>query len=308
VVFLNWSHFYAFILSFRGSYETILRPQVSRQDVAFAINNELVRRGFGKNYVAINCAVEESKVSSRDGRCLLSHDAFIRDNITEDDIVVVSVGGNDIALTLNPCTICNMLGLICCTTGTCVKNCSCGCDLPCVCPFIPCCTGSSWIGCLSNVLAWPCGLGYFIHLFKTKIRDYILTMLGRRRPRAVAICMIYYPSEEQNGSWADRVLGALGYNQNPRKLQSVIDAVFRLATEEIKIPGTTVIPVPLFEALNGKIYGDYVQRVEPSASGGVKMANLILDLLNPVILSPIRTEVHVSGVLPIPRVAVDHDS
>ena len=153
----------------RISYEEILHPQISRRDVAHAINYELVKRGLGKEYVAINCAVEESKVSSRDGRFHLPQDAFIRETVTEKDIVVVSVGGNDIALSINPCTICNMLGLVCCTTTDCIKNCSCGCDFPCVCPYVPCCSGSSWIGCLSNFLAWPCGLGYFIHLFKTKL-------------------------------------------------------------------------------------------------------------------------------------------
>jgi hypothetical protein len=37
-----------------------------------------------------------------------------------------------------------------------------------------------------------------------------------------------------------------------------------------------VVPVPLFEALDGKNTDDYVQRVEPSVQGGRKMAKLLL--------------------------------
>ena len=40
-----------------------------------------------------------------------------------------------------------------------------------------------------------------------------------------------------------------------------------------------MIPVALFDVLDGKCSDDYVARVEPSASGGEKMADLILDKL-----------------------------
>ena len=40
--------------------------------------------------------------------------------------------------------------------------------------------------------------------------------------------------------------------------------------------GVEVVPLALSEALDGRTEGDYVQRVEPSVSGGRKMARLIL--------------------------------
>ena len=89
--------------------------------------------------------------------------------------------------------------------------------------------------------------------------------------------MIYYPDENPDGSWADATLSALGYNSNPAKLQLVIRKIFALATQEIKVRGSEVVAVPLFVSLDGKNSDDYVQRVEPSASGGEKMARLILD-------------------------------
>lgn len=45
----------------------------------------------------------------------------------------------------------------------------------------------------------------------------------------------------------------------------------------ITISGTEVIPIPLFHSLDGTRSIDYVARVEPSALGGKKMAELLLD-------------------------------
>lgn len=91
--------------------------------------------------------------------------------------------------------------------------------------------------------------------------------------------MIYYPAEEISDSWAHRSLQALGYNRNPTKLQSVIKKAFEEATSHIQISGSQVIPVPLFNVLDGKHSNDYVARVEPSALGGKKMAEYLLDTI-----------------------------
>ena len=42
-----------------------------------------------------------------------AQDEFLRDNIERDDILVVSVGGNDVALCPAPCTIASMCGILC---------------------------------------------------------------------------------------------------------------------------------------------------------------------------------------------------
>lgn len=46
------------------------------------------------------------------------------------------------------------------------------------------------------------------------------------------------------------------------------------------MPGSEVIPVPLFNALDGKHTIDYVARVEPSAIGGKKLAEFLLDVID----------------------------
>lgn len=47
---------------------------------------------------------------------------------------------------------------------------------------------------------------------------------------------------------------------------------------KIHIPGTEVIPVPLYRVLDGKRSDDYVARVEPSAVGGRRMAEFLYRL------------------------------
>jgi len=59
-------------------------------------------------------------------------------------------------------------------------------------------------------------------------------------------------------------------------LQTMIRKMFEVATSTIRIEGTEIIPIPLYEVLDGTHTQDYTQRVEPSASGGRKMAELIL--------------------------------
>jgi len=71
--------------------------------------------------------------------------------------------------------------------------------------------------------------------------------------------------------------------------------MFVEATSKINITGTEVIPVPLFNVLDGKIAEDYVARVEPSSQGGRKMAEFILDIIE-------RSSHHVtngSSLLPV---------
>ena len=92
--------------------------------------------------------------------------------------------------------------------------------------------------------------------------------------------MIYYPDERNTPAWAGAALDALGYNRDPEKLQLLIRKTFDEAVSRIHIDGSQVIPVPLFRVLDGKVSSDYVHRVEPSPTGGRKMAEFILDMMD----------------------------
>jgi len=91
---------------------------------------------------------------------------------------------------------------------------------------------------------------------------------------------MYYPDENNTPSWANTALGSLGYNTNPAKIQLLLRKFFEEATSSIRIPGSQVIPIPLFHPLDGTKSEDYVARVEPSASGGRKMAEYMLDVIH----------------------------
>lgn len=102
--------------------------------------------------------VEASTLNERSYR-LRPQDIFLRDNISREDTLIVSVGGNDVAMMPTPCTILSMAGLLalpmscirggvsCCTLP--VNDCCCGC-------------GPSTCSCLGS---FPPCLGYFRHLF-----------------------------------------------------------------------------------------------------------------------------------------------
>ena len=55
------------------------------------------------------------------------------------------------------------------------------------------------------------------------------------KPRRVVVCTIYFLDQQPNGSWADRVLGLLGYDSNPEKLKEAIRAR-RPPTEPNSLP------------------------------------------------------------------------
>jgi len=256
-----------------NGYEAVLDPPISRQDVAYWMNREIVRCNLSSQYAAINCAVEHATIGSKCSG-LSPQDVFLRDRIDSNDVLVISIGGNDVALAPAPCTILNMLSLLCCTTTECIKDYSCGCALP---------VDDYCMGCAcsaaSNLCACPPGMGYFIHMFGTRIQLLVDRLTSIRRPKLIVICMIYFLDEHTTPSWANGVLGCLGYNTNPLKLQTMIKQVFRLATQKIRVSGSEVLALPLFECLDGKHTEDYCARVEPSAIGGEKLASFILEAI-----------------------------
>jgi hypothetical protein len=233
-------------------YEKTLEVPRPKPDVSFWLNHLL-----GERATCINTAVEESMLRDRDGK-LLSHDEFIRDNIRAEDVLIVSVGANDVALKPLPCTVRHMLQLAWLTPRKSLES-----------------------GKASS-------LTYFKHLFGTKIQDYITRLTVKTKPRAVIVCMIYFPLEAQfkQKSWAETQLKALGYNSFPGQLQTAIRAMYEIATKEIKVEGTSIVPCALHEVLDGKSAGDYTARVEPNDEGGRKMAVRFVELLDGILDTP----------------------
>ena len=186
---------------------------------------------------------------------LLAHDAFVRDALTERDVVVLSLGGNDVALRPSAATVAAM-GLLTRVTPTWLLR----------------------LGCAP-------GLGHFFALFHDRIEEIVTKIAaanGGRKPAKVLVCMIYYLDETPGGSWADGVLSKLGYDSDLAKLKLIIQMLFeRVASAGFRVDGVEVVPFALFKVLDGTDSRDYVQRVEPSVQGGRKMARAIVDELFP---------------------------
>lgn len=252
--------------------EVLKEPNSCRRDIAWWINKLVEERGYDNELFAINTSYEEGKIESRARGHLLPQDEYLRNNLLPDDSVIVSVGGNDIALFPQlPCTIINMAILNLCTPQICLDN-ACGCALPCDDYLCGCSSG-----CLSNLCAFPLGYGYMLHLFGTRIQSYVDRLTSKQRPKMVGVCAIYFPDEQQGDSWAELPLSKLGYNSNPGKLQGLIQKIYVDAISRIKVEGTKIVPIALYDVLDGKNTDDYEARVEPSAVGGGKMAALFMD-------------------------------
>jgi hypothetical protein len=94
-----------------GAYANILEPPTSNADITYWLNYLCEARGANPTKrAAINTAVEATTLNERTFR-LRGQDKFIRDNIRESDVLVVSVCGNDIALAPLPSTILSVLSL-----------------------------------------------------------------------------------------------------------------------------------------------------------------------------------------------------
>eukprot|EP00934_Nitzschia_sp_Nitz4_P000032 Nitzschia sp. Nitz4//scaffold19_size178191//131487//132628//NITZ4_002000-RA/size178191-augustus-gene-0.73-mRNA-1//1//CDS//3329540750//32//frame0 len=261
-----------------GAYSRVLSPPQSNADVTYWLNFMESRRRSSSEQsaprrAAINTAVEASTLNSRTFR-LLPQDKFLRDNISSEDILIVSVGGNDVAMAPLPCTILSVLSLVMMPTR-CLENAY-------VCTTAPC--DDYCCGCGPSTLSCACScppcLGYMIHLFGTRTQRYVERLTAKTKPKKILVCMIYYPDEAVTQSWAGPALAALGYNATPQRLQTMIQRAFVEATSKIRIQGTEVIPVFLPNALDGKDSRDYVARVEPSSHGGRKMAEYLLDAMD----------------------------
>lgn len=262
-----------------GGYGDVLVPKSSVCDVTYWLNYLIDEREELQGddgilpMAAINAAVEATTLNERESK-LRDQDIFLRDNIQEDDVLIVSIGGNDVALEPTSCTICSMAGLLSlpqtctedkesCLTAPCTDCCECSASSP----------SSSMESCP------PC-FDHFRNLFGVRVKSYIEALTQKTKPKKILVCMIYYPDEKNTKSWANGALYSMGYNENPKRLQAIIAQIFEEVTSQIEIDGTQVIPVPLFLSLDGTNSRDYVERVEPSLQGGKKMAEFFLDIID----------------------------
>lgn len=140
-----------------NGYEHVLDPATQKCDVTYWLNQEAVRRGR-QDLFTINTAVEATSLNDRACCRLLPQDTFIRRHIKSQDYLIVSIGGNDLALAPVLATILNIIPLLCCTPTSMIET-------GVACPpntHVDCgCFGCGLPGCAVSAFGCPPGLAYF---------------------------------------------------------------------------------------------------------------------------------------------------
>jgi len=254
-----------------GIYKDVLSPPKMVKDVGYWMNSWLDQHSG--DIGCINAAVEATTLRQRSEN-LLSQDYFIMKNLADDDVLVVSIGGNDVALSPSTETMQSIGPLL---------------------------QGPSHS-------RYDQAVSHFKDLFQGQVETYIKRLTSNKMPAAVVVCMIYFPLEHATDSWCNGSLGRMSYDTSPALLQSAIRSMYDLATVDIQLPGTTVIPVPLFEVLDGKHRNDYHHRVEPSVCGGRTLAGFVCQQLETALPGYLSSERHhLANSAPCTAADVDAD-
>lgn len=215
-------------------YARALLPKTQLPDVAYWLTEAL------DGHAALNCAVEEATVGGGN----TEHSRFVREHIGPDDVLVLSIGGNDIALRPSPETT-QYLGAL--------------------------------VAMVRDDEPIPRGhpaLEYLRRLLGYEVQRLAEWMCGETCPAMVVVCAPYHPcTDASQQSWADPALLQLKYDADPSVLQRVQRLVYEHATKSVRVAGTTTVHLPLYEALDPNDPSDYSARVEPSRTGGRKIAD-----------------------------------
>lgn len=244
-----------------NGYENVLDPPRMVMDVCYWMNKLAAERlkttsrkkHSRRRVCTIMSAVEESTVASRNrGRSLLPQDAFIARRLRSRDSLVISMGGNDMALKPSEATVRALHSL-----------------------------ARSPRADIEDGTA-P-GFSHVFDIFHARVGDILRRVTRTTAPRLVVVCGLYFLDESNVGSsWADPILRQLGYDRDPSTVQAILRSVYKHMEEAgFLLPSeeTTVKLFPMFEALDGKSSEDYLQRVEPSIEGGRKIASGLLELI-----------------------------
>ncbi len=150
-----------------NGYQDVLLPPRSVKDVCYAMNTLL----DGTEYVCINAAVEEACLADSPN----AHDTFVAQHMGADDVLICSIGCNDIALKPSASTLAALA----------VGN-----------YLVP-----------RSLVDWAARwapLNPLYDLFYTQTKAYV----ERFRAAHVLVCTIYFPCETGRG-WANQLLTRL---------------------------------------------------------------------------------------------------
>lgn len=230
-----------------NGYENIIDNKKMCPDVSYWLNKFLFDNN--KDYKVINCAVEEACVEEK-MNSLNSKDMRVQSYIKKEDILVVSLSGNDLSLKMSLSNKLRMAKLIYMTSKADIqKN--------------------------PNV-----HLDFMITICKNQLQTYIEKLTQNAVPSKIIICSIIYPCiDTTQSSWANTILSLINYNKDPEMIQMIIDLIFEHGIKQINIPGSQMEFLNLSKLVDCNNPNLYVQRVEPSKKGGYCIAKGIYDTI-----------------------------
>lgn len=228
-----------------SSYKGFLNPSHMIKDVNYWLGKQL--EGKGKKVCPIMTSVEATTLIVNGKIRDYPQDQFIRENITENDYLIVSVGGNDVIMAPTDATIAHLTALL---------------------------------HPLASQQKKAEAFAYLKTIFKDRVQEYILSLTGGKKLKGILVSTSYFPDHDISG-WAKSGLTKLTYNTDNGKktLKGLIRKIYTEATSQIKIDGVNVVPVPLFEKMDGTDTDLYENAVEPSVKGGKVMAKFFLEKL-----------------------------
>ena len=136
------------------------------------------------------CAYVQQKIEAREFQNMTVQDNFARDNIDSKDVLIVSVGGNDIALKPEIFTAANVACLAFCFPTWLVRSSCCLAPSSVKSTCLPGAGGCFFGCCCGMPLALPPCLGYMVHLFRDRTERYIRRLLEKQKPRLILVNMV----------------------------------------------------------------------------------------------------------------------
>jgi hypothetical protein len=212
-----------------NGYEDALRSCSSAgaprmvKDVSYWFNKLAQDLHGSKTLCTFMSAVEESTAMDRRVG-LLPQDEFIRDNVTPQDCIVISVGGLDVALEPTVATAVSMVLL----------------------NLSP--RWLIWIGLAP-------GLRHMVHWFELAMFSYIEKLVEHDMPNKVVVNLIYYPDETQGDAtaWSSGALRLLGYNTCPGQLQFILRTLHKTLSSRAKT-GASISPDLIKRGLHVEVF------------------------------------------------------
>lgn len=233
-----------------NGYQGLVEEMVP--DVNYFFNYYL--EGYNLPYISLNFAIEEDcihdKMSNGSVRSKLnSKESMVKNSLTHKDILIISIGGNDLSLKSNFELKLKLFEVFMKTTPEVIRK-----DIEIILPQL-------------------------VQLFKVEYKNYIEELVSKTKPKMIFLCAPYYPCKIKQESWASTVLSMVGYDNNPEKSHALLQGVYEKMIREINIEGAKIFHIPFYEILDWKDEKDYVARVEPSTEGGRKIAEHICGII-----------------------------